>query len=173
MWVDLDWSEVIMTGVVGVKRRTRALQQRRSEPHGKLRSANGDERDPWGNDVESCGAEYAVAKTLNRFWCTSIKKSLAEALKDVGTDIQVRSTTNPGANHLIVYDTDNENDYFFFVRGRMPRFEIVGWIHGSEAKVEKFWAETPRGTMAFWIPESELIDLNDQEWEVARDYRKE
>jgi len=172
MWVDLDLSEVIMAGVVGVKRRTRGIQQNRSEPHGKPRTANGDS-DLWGIDIEGSGAEYAVARTLNRFWRTGIKQRLADALTDVGYDIQVRSTTNPRATHLLVYETDRESDYFFFVRGRMPKLEIVGWIHGSDAKVERFWQETPRGTMAFWIPESELIELNDQEWEVARDHRKQ
>lgn len=135
--------------MIGVMRRQKALQVGRREPSGTPTT------DLWGNEIESCGAELAVAKTVNQCWRMEIITDLRDKPADVGEDIEVRWTRHPNG-HLYVYERDVAGRWYFLVTGQLPTFKIVGCIDGIEAMQERHWGQTPRGTYAFIIDQGDL-----------------
>ena len=149
--VELSRAECLEAGYVGVGRRVLGIKERRSEPHGTPQT------DLWGNDIESAGAEKAVAKVTNEYWRSELRRSLKEAPPDFGDRGQVRwSAHQRGDLHLMVYEKDPTDHNYFFVTGAMPCFNIVGWLPGVEAKQKEYWDRTPRGVMAYWIDQKFL-----------------
>lgn len=148
--VTLSYSEGVIVAYIGTQRRIVAMKKGRTEPYG---TPNGD---LWGNDIESSGAECAVAKAINQHWNMVIQRDLSETPPDVGTNVQVRWTPHTDG-HLPVYKRDKDSDRFYFVTGKLPTFQVVGWILGSDAKQPGFWRErTPRGTPAWWVKQEAL-----------------
>ena len=152
MTIRLSWFEAYQAAQVGAMRRIEALKRSRPEPHGAPTS------DLWGIDVESAAAELAVAKALNTFWHSLASRP--EVLPgDVGS-LQVRSTPLPNGC-LIVHHKDESDAPFVLVTGRVPLFDVVGWILGDDAKIDRFWKDPGTGRPAFFVPQKELRPMGD------------
>lgn len=89
--------------------------------------------------IQSAGAEMAVAKFLNMRWNASIDDFNNE-VPDVGEAIEVRYRRKD--YDLLIRDRDPEKRDYVLVRGAMPTYEIIGWIHGWDAKQERFRANS-------------------------------
>jgi hypothetical protein len=104
------------------------------------------------NDIQSAGAEMAVAKVLNRYWCAGVN---AFKDPDVGRNIEVRCTKYANGK-LAIRERDNNDRPFVLVRGSLPTFEVVGWIYARDAKQEQ-WKNDPNGDgEVYMVPETAL-----------------
>lgn len=149
----LNWSEQQDAILVGGQRRIKAIARNRSEPYGTPKD------DLWMTDIESSAAELAVAKLTGLYWHRRIEHSLETTPPDVGDDVQVRWSAHPTA-HLTIYDRDQDGHIFFLVTGRIPTLVIHGWINAVEAKTENYRRVTPRGGMAYWVPQTDLNPIS-------------
>ena len=146
--VELDWSEALHAAQGGVMRRLRALRRGISNhvgapPHGL-----------WNADIEAACAELAFAKATNQYWTGP--GTMGKPRADVGF-WEVRHTAYR-SGRLIVKDHDNDESLFVLVRGSCPRFTIVGYKRGGDAKNEK-WREEHQGRSGFFVPNDELVDF--------------
>jgi hypothetical protein len=84
-------------------------------------------------EIDYLGAwgEIAVAKALGIEFIPTVNTFKAA---DIGVNLQVRTTDWPNG-HLLVKDRDNDDHIYILCRcPRFPKFEIVGWCFGREAK---------------------------------------
>lgn len=148
--VQLDWCDVVTLASVGVMRHVRALRR-------GLRPAYGaDKRDCWGLHIEGAAGEYAVAKALRRFW-----PGVGEVKAEDVDGVQVR-TTSHHTGRLLIYPTDPDLVPFVFAVGRIPRFDVVGWLYGYEGKRAE-WLSDLNGTspeLVYAVPQSALLPLD-------------
>ena len=144
--VSLTWQEQLFAAQAGCMRRISAIARRRTEPYltpkGEL----------WGIDIESSGAEAAVAKGLGMYW-QAVLVNPEEANGDV-SGIEVRSTPRKNGR-LIIHDRDKNDSAFVLVRGVFPDYELVGWIFGKDAKNSEFLFSGD-GRPAYFVPETSL-----------------
>ena len=147
--VTLTWTECAVAAEIGARRRLVALKKNRSEPLGT------PESDLWESDIQSSAAEFAAAIVLGKRWRMEIVNSLEEKPPDVGDDIEVRWTKHV-AGHLAIYPRDHPTRLYVLVIGEIPTFSVVGTISGERGRRDDFWGKTPRGTPAWWIPQTSL-----------------
>lgn len=149
MNITLTWQEQLFAAQAGVMRRISAMSRSRPEPYQTPKT------DLWGNDIESCGAEAAVAKAIGRYWL-AVLQNPQDANGDV-SGIEVRSTARPNGR-LIVHDEDKDDSPFVLVRGLFPSYDVVGWILGKDAKQEKYLFNGD-GRPAYFVPDVDLLSL--------------
>lgn len=147
MKVTLSPPEMIVAAQVGVMRRVKAITVNRKPRYGF-------DQEPWGSDIESCGAEMAVAKVVGSYW----SPDMVPGPGDVG-DIEVRSSPKPDAR-LILHEQDSDEALFVLVTGCLPEFEIVGAIVGAEGKKQSYWTDPGTGRPAFFVPQEALRPLS-------------
>jgi hypothetical protein len=141
--ITLTEGELIQAGMMGVMRRVSAIVEARREPWG---AAPGER---WGNDIESCCAELAVAKAVDGYW-HALSRHPSELEGDVGRR-QVRWTHHANGG-LIVHPEDKDHAPFFLVTGLAPTLDILGWMMGYEAKNAAWWNETQLDRPAYLVP---------------------
>jgi len=128
--VALNEEQQKMAIEVGSARREAAIKRSRPQPHGVPRSKDGAKIELLDLDVQSSGAELAVAIASGQKWnCEIINDSLHNAPCDVGDNIEVRWSSHPGA-HLIIYKENDPNRTYVLVTGSFPNYEIKGYIRG-------------------------------------------
>lgn len=151
MDVSLTWQEQLFAAQAGVMRRLSALARNRPEPY---QTPKGD---AWGNDIESSGAEAAVAKALGRYWL-AVLQNPQDAKGDV-SGVEVRSTPRMDGR-LIVHDRDKDDSPYVLVRGRFPNYQVVGWMLGRDAKQEKY-KRNGDGRPAYFVPDVDLRPMDE------------
>lgn len=159
--VELTWPEQLFAAQAGVMRRISAINRFRSEPYGSIRL------EAWGNDIESAGAEYAVAKLLRLHW-VPVLQNPQEAFGDV-SGVEVRSTRKD-AGRLIVHPQDRDEAAFVLVRGKFPLYQVCGWIRGKDAKTKEHWF-VGDGRPAYFVPDRRLLPISELKIEEAMDGR--
>ena len=149
MNICLTWYEVAVSAGVGMRRQMEALRAKRPDAHGRG-DANG-----WSDHIEGACGEAAAAKALNVYWSGS------QGTFKTGGDVytyQIR-TRSDHTYDLIVRDDDADDAVFILVRGRVPHFDVVGWILASHAKQPQ-WSQTYGGRpAAYFVPASALHPL--------------
>src|SRR5262245_42023430 len=134
--VTLDWYELMLATACGGLREFEA--QRLGAQHDPPLDANG--RGETNHVVGAC-AELAVAKFLHSYWFAGIN---CFGEPDVWPNVEVRYTFKKDGG-LFVRQRDKDDRPYVLVRGAIPRFEIVGWIMGRDAKQECWYRVTHRG----------------------------
>lgn len=151
MIISLTWQEQLFAAQAGVMRRMSAICRNRSEPHQTPKT------DLWGIDIESCGAEAAVAKSLGKYWVAVVDNT--EALDGDVSGVEVRSTVLKNGR-LIVHNRDRDDAPFVLVRGSFPNYEIAGWMFGRDAKQDQY-IFSGDGRPAFFVPASDLRPIDE------------
>lgn len=146
MPVELEWYEAEQAIFVGAQREAEARMKGL-----KHRPKTGS--DPLENHIESAGAEKAVGKLLNLDWHASVN-TFGEGCADVGESIEVRYRRN--LYDLIVRDHDPEDRIYVLVWGEMPKYVVMGWMWGSDAKKPEFRANHGDHGPAFFVPAKHL-----------------
>jgi hypothetical protein len=136
---------------VASRRRVESLAKGIPDKHGY----NGDEA--FDKDANGACGEMAVAKALNRFWSGPVNTFKNGG--DIGKNIQVRTTPNAG-NCLIIRGDDPNDQWFVLVIGKAPRFDVVGYIRGSDAKKEEFERSPVGRPPAYFVPATALKPFN-------------
>ena len=151
-------NEVMLTGfemfhaaMVGCRRQISALQDGRTPNAGYTGSG-------WEIHIQGAGGELAFARYRNLYWSGSVNTFKKGG--DVG-DIQVRTRSNPDYD-LIVRPEDRDEDTFVLVVGTIPRFRIIGWIRGGDAKQPRFLKHHASRPRAYFVPQTELHPFEEQ-----------
>lgn len=143
-------SQEIGYGVrVGGFRHYFALQQNKKDAHGY------DGENGWQLHIEGALGEIATAKFLNIYWDGSVNTWKANDLKG----IQVR-TRSKNYYDLIVRDNDTNDSIYILTTGKNGVYNIVGWINGENAKKQEWQKTYGDRPAAFFVPQSELNDMN-------------
>lgn len=143
----LTRSEMVMAASVGCHRRLESVFE------GRKNNRIDDIKTAWTVDIEGAAAELAFCKFRNKYWTGSVGSFKGA---DVDKDIQVRQTVYDNGS-LIVRDDDNQFDYYVLVTGYMPKFKVVGWLRGMDARKD-CWREDPgsRKKPCFKVPQAAL-----------------
>jgi hypothetical protein len=152
--VELSQPEMCMAIEVAKMRRMDSFKK------GLTLGKNSGEKDKrsWDWEIDGAAAELVVAKELGRYWSGPVG-NFKEG--DIGERIQVRHT-NRMDGKLIIREDDKNEHYFVLVRGKMPSYEVVGYINGAEAKLDKFLFGPNGAKPAYFIPSSELKPFPDK-----------
>jgi hypothetical protein len=146
MTVTLTWHELFLATLVGVKRQIEALRKGKTNSHGF------DGEEGWTVHIEGAAGEMAAAKAMGMYWSAPVNTFKGGG--DVGK-LQIRTRSNPNYD-LIVREGDRDQDIFVLVTGRAPRFDVIGWIRGGDAKRAE-WSKTHGGRPpAYFVPQDAL-----------------
>jgi hypothetical protein len=152
MTITLTWGEVMQAAHGGLMRRVRAMQDKRRPGYGLSLEA-----DSWGIDIEGCCTELAAALALNLSWSATVGLL---RLPDIGRAYQVRSASKP-SHRLILRPDDPDDAVFIFVVGRVPTYELVGWIRAADGKLKQYWVDPGNGRpAAYFVPTTALQSLD-------------
>jgi hypothetical protein len=144
--VTLEWFELYVAAMVGIRRRLESLRKGIPNQHGF------DGENDWTIDIEGAGGEMAAAKILNLYYSATINTFKVGG--DIG-NLQVR-TGSKDHHSLIIRSRDRDEDVFVLVVGKAPRYHVVGWIEGRKAKNSE-WIKNPGNRPQAWfVPQSEL-----------------
>ncbi len=131
-FITLTWYEIQMAAGVGLARACDSLRR------GKRTALfSGDDEEE--NDMHAACAEKALAILLNQDFIGGID---AAKDPDVGTGYEVKFTSK-NKNLLIRKKNFHPDRTYVLVVGRIPTFEIVGWIRGSDA-MRDCWKCNPK-----------------------------
>ena len=146
--VTLSQMEIACAVSVGSKRHLHALERRRADQHG----CDPDKQDGWGIHIEGAAGEIVVAKFWGVYYPMTI--DTFRRLPDVG-ECEVRTRSNP-TYQLNVRENDDDDAPYILVRGRIPTFEIVGWLYGYEAKRNEWKKDYANREVAYFPPDNVL-----------------
>lgn len=150
-WVTLEWYECEQAVYVGARREAEAIRKGLEAPaYSRQPSIE--------NHIQSGGAEKAVAKRLNLDWHASIN-TFSDGVADVGQKIEVRYRREE--YDLKVCEKDHDDRAYVLVRGALPRYEIVGWMWGKDAKQPQFWKNPGGHGFAFFVPQEYLRPISE------------
>lgn len=156
--VQLTRDEMIFAAQGAVIRNIDALLQGRQAIFGD------PQNELWVRNIVGTLGECAAAKYLNRYWTPVYERPTGVA--DIGRRSEVRSSTNPNAP-LRVYERDHDAHAYLLVLVAAPKFTLVGWLWGREAKQPRFEVPKRDATDRTWcVPQSELRPV-DQTRQVA------
>ena len=150
--ITLSFHEIYMAALIGVMRRITSLKQGHQHKYGN------DGSNAWEEHIEGACGEVAFAKATGKYWDGSINR-LGSKGGDVGDRYQVR-TRSKEYYDLIVRPQDDDNKPYALVTGRNGKYKVWGWIHGRDAKQEKWLKEHGDRPGAYFVPKEELICLD-------------
>jgi len=143
--VTLTPSELFVSSHVGCLRHISSIQR-------KLPNIVAGSKDDWNSDVDGASAEMAVAKHLGVYWNQSVNAGKAP---DV-LEYQIRSTSHRNGC-LIIRERDKVDATYILVITNPPIFKIIGSIHSTIAKQDKYWRKADdMGVGAWWVPQCDL-----------------
>ena len=155
--IKLTTDELWQAVAVGASRRIACLFGRKTAQH--YDDKNGGE---WSTEIESCCAEIAAAKWMDRYWSGGVfDGSAADA--DLPGGRQVRHTVYRSGS-LIIYPEDDPGHKYLLVTGKAPGYQIVGWAFGHEVQSvgqDHSWWTEPKNKRApsWWVPQDKLRPL--------------
>jgi hypothetical protein len=121
------------------------------------RGLNGQQRFDWANEVKGAIGELAASEGFNLAWTGPHERGCP----DVGGCIEARAVLDP-AHRLILQleEPDQKPDVPFVLvdLSTLPRWRIVGWIMGKDAKRDDWRDDPVGGRPAYWVPRQELRD---------------
>lgn len=149
IWITLTKVEVEIGVRIGVMRHLNALREGRKDAHG----LNGD---PWEFHIQGACAEMASYKAIKYYWSPTI-----DVRKELGGDggpYEVRRRSHQKHDHLIRPD-DLVDPPHILACGSLPKFRVVGWILGKDARRDEWWHDYGNRGFAWWPPQADLHDL--------------
>jgi len=150
MLVEVTPSEMMQIGQAATMRRVSALKKGRAPEH-KIKPDR-----EWQADIEGMVGEFVLAKLLNKFWSPTVGH-LDSDIGDVA-GWQVRTTAWDNGC-LIVNKKDNDDHRFVLITGENTvglRWNVRGWMLGSDAKQENYWIDKQPGRFAYFVPQKDL-----------------
>lgn len=146
MIVLLEWYEVFLAAEVGIQRQIAALRAHRPDRFGYDGLG-------WTEHIEGATGEMVVAKALDIYWSGSV--DTFRGASDIAGRIEVK-TRSRDEYELLVRPDDPDDSAFVLVVGRAPRYRIVGWLYGREAKRPEWLAGHGGRPPAYFVPQAEL-----------------
>ena len=147
--VTLTKIELMVAGLVGSMRSVSSM--------GRLVQKKYSNESQWQIDGDGAAAEMAFAKWMNVYYEPTVNTFKAP---DVGV-LQIRSTRHEHGK-LIIRSKDVKDEAFVLVVNRVPEFDIVGWIQGSDAKQDKYLYDPNNiNSPAWFVPQDALRPMEE------------
>jgi hypothetical protein len=140
-----------MAAQIGVLRQLEAVRKGLPDRHG----FDGDTG--WTIHIEGAAGEIAAAKALGLYWGGTVNTFKTEG--DVG-NIEVRTRSKPHYD-LLVRDNDKNESVFVLVTGKSPKYNVVGWILGKDAKKTEWYADYGNRPPAYFVPQNCLRPIEE------------
>ena len=135
MIVELTWHEYYAAALVGMLRKTQSIHRKHQDGYGATMSSKPVYDSGWA--VVSAASEMAAAKGLNRYWDFSVNTYTQSDLHEIEVKCQMHYTQDPAkdANYLIIRPNYSDlQKYLLVICHGHTKYELAGYIHGSEAK---------------------------------------
>ena len=113
-------------------------------------------RERWAQAIQGQMAEHAISKALGAYPVAS--KDGIHGDDPGGWAIR---STPWRQGHLVVNESElpeADAKRFVLVVGHWPTFDIVGWMHGRDARRDEWWRPHERPA-SWWVPQSALQPL--------------
>lgn len=148
--VELTRFEMEHAAWIGARRRIESLCSGRGEAHGYKGLG-------WSENIEGAMGELALAKVKDRFWSGSI--NTYQAGGDVGRKVQVRTMSQDHFG-LLVRQVDADDKPYVLVVGVAPKYRVVGWMWGKDAKKDIWQQDFSNGRPpTYCVPQEELTPI--------------
>lgn len=145
--VSLTKAESMQCVVLGGARRIQSKFKGERDSHG-MRGVGA-----WDNDIEGAMCEMAMAKLMGVYFDPTVGTYKGA---DLGEKIQVRGTSYKGGK-LIVRENDAEDEIFVLMVKAFPRFRLVGWMRGADARRDAWFEDGGnKRPKAWFVPQAEL-----------------
>lgn len=132
------------------QRRWASSQRRKS----KARFAGAKEQD----HIDGAGGELAFARALGLPWPATV--DVYKAVPDVFPNWEVRTFRR--MRGIKVAPEDPDDALVVWVAGKLPDYQIMGYIRAGGAKTHPEWYQDPggRGRAIFLVPPHRIIEIN-------------
>ena len=155
--VTLTWYEAQIAVDCGVRRNMSSWQR------GDKHKAGYKPKDLFDVSIKAAAAEIAVAKFFGVYWDGSVDTFKSQSdIPNHNIEVRLSLTVPP---HLIVRPHDPEDRRYVLVQsgwvhGERPKFKMLGWMWGHEAKNERYLTDNGNGRPpAYFLPVSQLHDV--------------
>jgi hypothetical protein len=140
--------------------REKALARRTSAQRKRRKNAYGFDGDGEAIDILGMAGEYVACRILDRPFDPVVGR-LDREEGDIGTKVQVR-TTSHRKGHLLIHPEDPDDHAYILIVGEMPTMYAAGWLRARDAKKKEWWREPQKGRPCFMVPQSALRDVPDR-----------
>ena len=157
MIVNLAWHEYFAAAVVGMLRKTQSIHKQHQDGYGATMSSTPIYDAGWA--VISAASEIAAAKGLNRYWDYSVNTYTRSDLHELEVKCQMHYTQDPAkdANYLIIRPGYSDlQKYLLVICHTHTKYELAGYIHGSEAKRDDWVAKVGNRPFFYKVPIDQL-----------------
>ena len=157
MIVNLAWHEYFAAAVVGMLRKTQSIHKQHQDGYGATMSSTPIYDAGWA--VISAASEIAAAKGLNRYWDYSVNTYTRADLHELEVKCQMHYTQDPAkdANYLIIRPGYSDlQKYLLVICHTHTKYELAGYIHGSEAKRDDWVAKVGNRPFFYKVPIDQL-----------------
>lgn len=147
--IHLEPYEIIVARTVGRLRYERATV---GGYHANYASAEADEDQRKTFNINGAAGEMAAAKCLGAYWPPSI--DTFHTLADIPPDWEVR-TRSGRWDDLCITPSDDDAARVILVTGKLPDYQIHGWIRAGDGKQDQWLGRSGRGQV-YYVPASFL-----------------
>ena len=154
MKVELTRKEMAQAGIVGVSTYTSSVFDGRTDTWDPTPCERcGQPRKGWRVNIEGVCGEMAFCKAMDLFWSPKWNTFKTEG-DQAGVEIRTRLRS---FYQLMVRPGDPDERPYVLVRGEAPKFEVVGWQYGIEAKRDEWFKDHgEQGKPAYFVPDANL-----------------
>ena len=160
--VTLEPWQVKFADSVARRRQDAAERRRRQSVNGG--ASEGEEA--FYNHILGCRGEAACKLWLNPISWQAYAERISN-LPDLGDFIDVKAVENPKHRLLVQAEAKTHWAYVLALGHRHPRWEMVGWCWGSEAKKREYWRDPKGGRPAYFVPRERLRPISEL-WAIVR-----
>ena len=157
MIVNLAWHEYFAAAVVGMLSKTQSIHKQHQDGYGATMSSKPIYDAGWA--VISAASEIAAAKGLNRYWDYSVNTYTRSDLQELEVKCQMHYTQDPAkdANYLIIRPGYSDlQKSLLVICHTHTKYELAGYIHGSEAKRDDWVAKVGNRPFFYKVPIDQL-----------------
>jgi hypothetical protein len=149
--VKLPWSQVYLAACGGICLRLKSLQAGMKDTHPNAAA------DGWTYQIEGVAGEMAFCAAMGIFYPMRVG-AVREA--DV-LGVEVRTMRCHDWDLKVKLDAGDDAPHAL-VTGRIPDFQVHGWVYGKEAKRAEWLRDFQgRGQPAYYVPQSALRPLDE------------
>ena len=151
MTVTLTWPQAYLAACGGICLRLKSLSAGMQDTH-----PNAAE-DAWTYQIEGVAGEMAFCAALGLWYPFRVGAVNGADVRGV----EVRTMRRHHWDLKVKLDANDETPHVL-VTGRIPHFEVRGWVFGHEAKREEWIRDYQnRGQPAYYVPQSQLRPLDE------------
>ena len=158
--LELTSIELSIAKMVGMERYNESVAQRLTNSYG----SSLDPKVRIQRDISGASGEMAAAKAFGLYWPAGVNTYHSP---DFGQNVQIR-TGSEDFHSLIVRSNDSSNEIYIFVIDHAPKFSLMGWMFGHEAKKDCYLRAAAKRPASWFVPQLDLHDIVDATRRILR-----